>query len=192
MAEAARQVATLAVLISQHVVVIHPAVVALQQEEPKRRQQQQFQSFVRIRLVGKVKTNASKSLQMSYDHYKCLAINKNGLRLLTKMLWKQWEYMYAFLANFRSMFPNVRNTPWTTANVYEHIRMPVDHLVIIANWWRIAFVRPFATIIAIVWDQYMFKIGDVRKTTMPYQTALGPFRHIFQARFDPRSCRGTY
>ncbi len=47
-------------------------------------------------------TNASKSLQMSYDHYKCLAINKNGLRLLTKMLRKQWEY--AFLANFRSMF----------------------------------------------------------------------------------------
>ena len=33
--------------------------------------------------------NASKSLQMSYDHYKCLAINKNVLGLLTKMLRKQ-------------------------------------------------------------------------------------------------------
>ena len=32
---------------------------------------------------------ASKSLQMSYDHYKYLAINKNVLRLLTKMLRKQ-------------------------------------------------------------------------------------------------------
>ena len=33
--------------------------------------------------------NASKSLRMSYDHYTCLAINKNILRLLTKMLRKQ-------------------------------------------------------------------------------------------------------
>ena len=33
--------------------------------------------------------NASKSLQTSYDHYTCLAINKNVLRLLTKMLRKQ-------------------------------------------------------------------------------------------------------
>ena len=31
-------------------------------------------------------TNASESLQMSYDHYKCLANNKNGLRLITNML----------------------------------------------------------------------------------------------------------
>ncbi len=46
--------------------------------------------------------NASQSLQMPYDHYKCLAINNNGLRLLTKMLRKQWEY--AFLANITSMF----------------------------------------------------------------------------------------
>ena len=33
-----------------------------------------------------VKTNASKSLQMSYGHYKCLAINKSCFRLLTNML----------------------------------------------------------------------------------------------------------
>ena len=33
--------------------------------------------------------NASKWLQMSYVHYKCLAINKNVLRLLTKILRKQ-------------------------------------------------------------------------------------------------------
>ena len=46
--------------------------------------------------------NASKCLQMSYGHYKWLAINKNGLDLLTKMLRKQLEY--AFLANFRSKF----------------------------------------------------------------------------------------
>ena len=40
MAEAARQVTTLAVLGSQHAVVTHRAVVALQQEEQERRQQQ--------------------------------------------------------------------------------------------------------------------------------------------------------
>ena len=86
MAETARQVATLAVLVSQH--ATHRAVVALQQEEQERKQQQ-LQLFVRIRMVAKVKTNAGKSLQMSYDHYKRLAINKNGLRLLMKMLRKQ-------------------------------------------------------------------------------------------------------
>ena len=79
MAEAARQVATLVVLVSQHAIVTHRAVVALQQEEQERRQQQQLQQFVCIRMVGKIKTNASKSLQMSYDHCKCLAINNNGL-----------------------------------------------------------------------------------------------------------------
>ena len=86
MAKAARQVATLAVLVSQHTVVTctHRAVIALQREEQERRQQQ-LQLFVRIRMVGKVKTNASTSLQMFNDHYKCqvLAFNKNGLRLPT-------------------------------------------------------------------------------------------------------------
>ena len=31
-------------------------------------------------------TNASESLHTSYDYYKCLANNKNGLRLVTNML----------------------------------------------------------------------------------------------------------
>ena len=45
-----------------------------EQEEQERRQQQQLHCFVRIRTVGKVKTNASESQQMFSDHYKCLAI----------------------------------------------------------------------------------------------------------------------
>ena len=75
-------------------IVTHRAVVALQQEEQERRQQQKpqcrrhRQRRQRSCWVRKVKTNASKCLQMSYGHYKCLAINKNGLRLLTKMLQK--------------------------------------------------------------------------------------------------------
>ena len=40
-----------------------------------------------------VKTNASKSRQMSYDQYICFAINKNGLGLLTNMLLKQWDML---------------------------------------------------------------------------------------------------
>ena len=43
MAEAARQVATLALLVSHHAVVTQVAVVALQQEEQERRQQHQTQ-----------------------------------------------------------------------------------------------------------------------------------------------------
>ena len=83
-----------------------------------------------------VKTNASKSLQLSYDHYKCLAIKKNGLRLLTNTL-QEWEY--AFIADFMSMF---LNTPWTTANTYEHLGMSGDHLASIMNSWGTAFVSP--------------------------------------------------
>ena len=45
-------------------------------------------------------------------------------------------------------------TPWTTAIAYEHLRMSGDYLEIIANWWRIAFVTPFATIFATLWEQY--------------------------------------
>ena len=47
-----------------------------------------FLMIVRIRPVffGNVNTNASESLQTSYDHYKCIAINKNGVRLLTNKL----------------------------------------------------------------------------------------------------------
>ena len=41
---------------------------------------------------------SSDHLQTSYDHYKCLAINKNGLRLL-KICCE-----YAFITNIRSMF----------------------------------------------------------------------------------------
>ena len=76
MAEAARQVATLAMLVSEHAVVTHCAVVALQQEEQERRQQQQLQPFLRICMVGKVKMNARKSLQI------CLTITTNALLLI--------------------------------------------------------------------------------------------------------------
>ena len=41
---------------------------------------------MRPSFYGNVITNASESLQMSYDYYKCLANNKNGLRFVTKML----------------------------------------------------------------------------------------------------------
>ena len=60
---------------------------------------------IRPAFHGNVNTNASESLQMSYDHYKCLANNNNGLRLVTVCCeWLQICFEYAFLANFRSMF----------------------------------------------------------------------------------------
>ena len=43
-----------------------------------------------------------------------------------------------FPSEFEEHVPNIRNTTWTTANAYEHLRMNGDHFVIIANCWRIA------------------------------------------------------
>ena len=40
---------------------------------------------IRPEVYENANTNASESLQMPYDHYKCLANNKNGLRLVTNM-----------------------------------------------------------------------------------------------------------
>ena len=47
-----------------------------------------FVIFVHIcpAFYGNVNTNASEYLQMSYNHYKCLAYNKSGLLLVTNML----------------------------------------------------------------------------------------------------------
>ena len=47
-----------------------------------------FLLFVHIcpAFYGNVITNASESLQMSYNHDKCLAYNKSGLLLVTNML----------------------------------------------------------------------------------------------------------
>ena len=41
---------------------------------------------IRPAFYRNVNTNASGSLQTSYDYYKCLANNKNGLTLVTNML----------------------------------------------------------------------------------------------------------
>lgn len=99
---------------------------------------------------GEFKTNVSKTLKRLYDHHTCLTITINALPsmrmdcdCLRKYCGRDWEY--AFLANFRSMFLQIRNTSWRTANTYEHLRMDCDHLMIIANWLKIAFVSPFAT-----------------------------------------------
>ena len=88
-----------------------------------------FEQTPAIYNTNHVKTNASKSLQMSYNHYKCLAINKNGLRLLTNMLRKQCEN--AILANFRSMFLIFTTScewPWMLKNTYECLAI---------TWWSL-------------------------------------------------------
>ena len=50
-----------------------------------------FVHIVNIRPAsdGNVNTNPSDSFQMSYDHYKCLANNTNGLRLQICCEWLQ-------------------------------------------------------------------------------------------------------
>ena len=60
---------------------------------------------IRFEFYENVNTNASESLQTSYDHYKCLSINKNDLQLVTNMLRMVTNMLrICFLANFRSMF----------------------------------------------------------------------------------------
>ena len=86
---------------------------------------------------GNVNTNASESLQMSYDHYKGLANNKNGFDWLQICCeWLQICCEYAFLANFRSMF-------LIFIKPLNRAQMLGDHLAINANWSRMAFASPF-------------------------------------------------
>ena len=77
---------------------------------------------------------------MSYNQCKCLAINKNGFRLLMIFWRKQDEY--TFLANIRSMFlifvtpQKSRRMP---TNAYELLQIFGDYVTMITNWWRMAF-----------------------------------------------------
>ena len=91
-----------------------------------------------------VMKDASEYKQMSYDHYKCLAINKNGSRLLTctnvlqvcflcelytALTLSRISYEWAYKCE-RECFRSVTNA-WQSS-------------CIIANWWQIAFVSLFA------------------------------------------------
>ena len=92
---------------------------------------------IRPAFYGNVKTNASESLKTSCDH-------KNDLPTIRMICdWLLICCEYAFLANFRSMFLIVVTTQNRARMLYESLRMLGDHAAIIANWWRIAFVRSF-------------------------------------------------
>ena len=69
-----------------------------------------------------INTNASESLQTSYDHNKCVAIDKNGLRLLPNML------RICLFTNFRTKFlkfakPRERPRMLTITNECQTITM---------------------------------------------------------------------
>ena len=69
-----------------------------------------------------INTNASESLQTSYDHNKCVAIDKNGLRLLPNML------RICLFTNFRTKFlkfakPRERPRMLTNTNECQAITM---------------------------------------------------------------------
>ena len=63
-----------------------------------------FNFFLIVRFHPLFYTNASESLQTSYDYYKCVVINKNGLQLLKNML--QICFPYGICEHVS----NVRNT----------------------------------------------------------------------------------
>ena len=79
---------------------------------------------IRSAFYRNVNTNTSKSLQTSYDHYKCLAINKNGLRLLTNMLW------ICFSSTFMTMFlifARPQECLWTPQECLQNLWISCDH-----------------------------------------------------------------
>ena len=84
---------------------------------------------IRPAFYGNVNKNASESLQTSYDHYKCLANNKNGLRLVTNML------RICFPYEINECVSNIRKTSKSRVNAYESLRMLGNHAAIIAHWW---------------------------------------------------------
>ena len=132
---------------------------------------------------------------MSYDHYKCLAINKNILRCLRK------QKEYAFLANFRNrflIFATPHEIPRMLTNIYECLAITLrswrslcDHCELMANGIRKPILHTFATgetsitfetpqkrprmltnryeCLAIICDHYEFMANCIRK----------PIRHIF-------------
>ena len=85
---------------------------------------------------------------MSYDHYKCLAINKNILRCLRK------QKEYAFLANFRNwflIFATPHEIPRMLTNIYECLAITLrswrslcDHCELMANGIRKPILHTFA------------------------------------------------
>ena len=93
-------------------------------------------STFRPAFYGNANTNASESLQTSYDHYKCLTNNKNGLRLVTNILRTVINmFRICFPSEFWEHVPNNRDTSKSSTNVYKSLRMLGDHPVIIANLW---------------------------------------------------------
>ena len=74
---------------------------------------------------------------MSYNQCKCLAINKNGFRLLM-IFWRKQEE-YTFLTNIRSMFLILVTPQKKSANAYEILPIFGDYVTMITNWWRMAF-----------------------------------------------------
>ena len=73
----------------------------------------------------------------SYNQCKCLAINKNGFRLLM-IFWRKQEE-YTFFANIRSMFLIFVTPQKKSANAYELFPIFGDYVTMITNWWRMAF-----------------------------------------------------
>ena len=90
----------------------------------------------------------SKCLQTSYNHYKCLSINKNGLRLFTNML------RICFSCEFLEHVSHLRKTYRMLTNTPRMLTNTCKFLAIIANWPRIAFVSPLTSIFAYMWEQH--------------------------------------
>ena len=73
-----------------------------------------------------INTNASEALQTSYDYYKCVAIDQNGLRTASEYVANMRLY------EFYELVSKIRKISRTAVNVYEYKRMQSDHHATIA------------------------------------------------------------
>ena len=62
----------------------------------------------------------------------------------------------------------------TSTNVWRSLCDPGDHFAIIANWWRMAFVIPFA--IHSPYIRHTFATGNIRNTTKTTANAYEQLR----------------
>ena len=101
-----------------------------------------IQILLIVRIPPLFYTNASESLQTSYDHYKCIVINKNGLQLFANML---------SLRNLGTCFlysQYLLNGP----NAYEYERMSGDELANIVIFKRIRAIMVSRFVLGYFWS----------------------------------------
>ena len=104
-----------------------------------------------------INMNASESLQTSYYQYKCVAIDKNGLRLLPNMLRICCEYASSRFLGISILFlkfAKPRERPRILTNTNECQAITMRPLRFVSELPRYYVNEPIRNIFAQVYEQY--------------------------------------